>query len=107
MNHRLRQERSTFLLFLGATCVSLMAALPIVTAVLPPATSPTPADAPRPAPLTFEQVDRNHDGFVDREEARAVEGLLDVFALADMRHPDGRLDKVEFGKALSLIAQPR
>ena len=100
MNHRLRQERTVFLLFLGAVFVSLMSALPVVTASLG---TPRYAAAPQAAQqLTFEQLDRNRDGYVDRKEAAAQPGLDRVFDRAD-RHPDGRLDKVEYAKALSMI----
>lgn len=100
MNHRLRQERTVFLLYLGAVFVSLMSALPIVTASL---SAPRYAAAqPAPREMTFEQLDRNRDGYVDRNEADAQPGLNAVFDRAD-RHPDGRLDKVEYAKALSLI----
>jgi len=105
MNHRLRQERTVFLLYLGAVFISLMSALPIVTASLgtPRYAMAQPASlAMAPRELTFEQLDRNRDGYVDRNEAEAQAGLNTVFDRAD-RHPDGRLDKVEFAKALSLI----
>ena len=105
MNHRLRQERTVFLLYLGAVFISLMSALPIVTASLSAQRYATAQRASLPAPpreLTFEQLDRNRDGYVDRTEAEAQPGLSAVFDRAD-RHPDGRLDKVEFGKALSMI----
>jgi hypothetical protein len=97
MNHRLRQERNVFLLFLGAVFISLMSALPVVTASL---------GAPRyvavPQQLSFEQLDRNRDGYVDRKEAEAQPGLNSVFDNAD-RHPDGRLDKVEYAKARAAL----
>ena len=99
MNQRLRQERSVFLLFLGAMFVSLMSALPIVTVTLP---SARPAQLEPRAVVTFEQLDRNHDGYVDRGEALALPQLDRVFNEAD-RRPDGRLDKVEYAKALALI----
>ena len=102
MNHRLRQERTVFLLYLGAVFVSLMSALPIVTASLSTQRYVVAQAAPRE--LTFEQLDRNRDGYVDRNEAQAQPGLIFVFDRAD-RHPDGRLDKVEYAKALSLIPQ--
>ena len=101
MNHRLRQERTVFLLYLGAVFVSLMSALPIVTASLSTQRY-TVAQPTAPRELTFEELDRNRDGYVDRSEAAAQPGLEAVFDRAD-RHPDGRLDKVEYGKALSLI----
>jgi len=104
MNHRLRQERTVFLLFLGAVFISLMSALPIVTAsVTASLGTPRYAATPQaPQQLTFEQLDRNRDGYVDRKEAEAQPGLNLVFDNAD-RHPDGRLDKVEYAKARALI----
>jgi hypothetical protein len=104
MNQRLRQERNVFLLFLAAVFVSLMSALPIVTATLP-----NVRYAQRTAAVsvvTFEQLDRNRDGYVDRAEALALPGLDRVFNEAD-RRPDGRLDKVEYAKALALIDGPK
>jgi hypothetical protein len=100
MNHRLRQERTVFLLFLGAVFISLMSALPIVTTSLGAPRYVAVAQAPQR--LTFEQLDRNRDGYVDRSEAQAQPGLNAVFDNAD-RHADGRLDKVEYARARALI----
>lgn len=99
MNSRLRQERTHFLLFLGAAYVSLMCALPIVTTSL---ALQRPRSAPAMQQPTFEQLDRNRDGYVDRAEALALPPLDVIFNEAD-RRSDGRLDKVEFGRALGLI----
>jgi len=100
MNHRLRQERTVFLLFLGAVFISLMSALPVVTASLG---TPRYAATPQaPQQLTFEQLDRNRDGYVDRREAEAQPGLNAAFDNAD-RHADGRLDKVEYARARAMI----
>ena len=100
MNPRLRQQRTTFLLFLGAVYVSLMAALPIVTASM--AQARYASAAPVVAQPTFEQLDRNGDGYVDQQEAAALPGLLAIFNDAD-RRADGRLDKVEYAKALAML----
>jgi hypothetical protein len=101
MNSRLRHERTNFLLLLGATYMSLMCALPIVTATL----SMQRARMPQQAvvlPMNFERLDANRDGYVDRGEALALPELDTVFNEAD-RRPDGRLDKAEFARALALI----
>lgn len=99
MNARLRQQRSSFLLFMGAVYVSLMAALPVVTMQHAAARY---ASAPNGAQPTFEQLDLNHDGYVDRHEAAALPGLATVFVAAD-RHLRGRLDKVDYARALAMI----
>lgn len=100
MNARLRQQRFTFVLFLGAIYVSLMAALPVVMAQFSVARHAMSAAIG--AQPTFEQLDRNRDGYIDRREAAAVPGLKAVFDAAD-RHLRGRLDKVDYAKALAMI----
>jgi hypothetical protein len=100
MSPRLRQQRSTFLLFLGAAYVSLMAALPLATAQLSLAHYAM-GERVGGQP-TFEQLDRNRDGYVDRREAAALPGLDSVFDAAD-RRARGRLDKVDYAKALAML----
>jgi hypothetical protein len=100
MNVRLRQQRSTFLLFLGAIYLSLMAALPVVSAQL--SGGRYAMSATNRAQPTFEQLDRNRDGYIDRREAAALPGLKAVFDAAD-RHLRGRLDKVDYAKALAML----
>jgi len=122
MRQNLRRERTVFLLFLGASFVALMAALPIVTAQQtqttpqatpkseevqqPPAAAGSSAPA-SPAPSAsespgFEQADRNKDGFVDKSESGVVPGLSANFERAD-RSRDGKLDREEFVKGLQIL----
>jgi len=102
MNTRLRHERTNFLLLISAVYMALMCALPIVTATLSVQRTRMAQQAPLPLPPTFERLDRNHDGYVDRAEALALPELDVVFNEAD-RRSDGRLDKVEFARALGMI----
>jgi hypothetical protein len=102
MNSRLRHERTNFLLFMGAVYMALICGLPIVTATLSLQRAHL-AQAPVPPAPTFERLDRNRDGYVDRAEALALPELDRVFNEAD-RRSDGRLDKVEFARALALIS---
>lgn len=103
-----------FLAFLGATFVALMSGLPIVFAQAqeqkPPAaqgaTAPASSTPAAPAPgsehPSFEQADRNKDGFVDKSESGVVPGLSANFERAD-RNKDGKLDKAEFEKGLDIL----
>ena len=101
MNARLRQQRTHFLLFLGALYIALMAALPLMTASMSQMRYAAQASYST-TPPTFEQLDRNHDGYVDRREADWLPGLATIFDAAD-RRADGRLDKVEYAKALAML----
>jgi hypothetical protein len=105
MTPRLRRARTEFLVFLGGTYMSLMCALPIVAASLANMQSARAHSAAAQLP-TFEQLDRNRDGYVDRREGLAFPGLDTVFTHAD-RRSDGRLDKVEFARALAMITDRR
>ena len=119
--HHLRQQRTVFLLFLGACFVALMCALPIVTAQTQQqvqkkneqvqaragqsaaggstAASPTAAGSDHPG---FDKADRNKDGFVDKSESGVVPGLSANFERAD-RNRDGKLDAEEFDKGLQIL----
>jgi|SRR5262245_31239580 len=114
MNPRVRQQRSVFLLFLGACFVALIVALPMVTAQTSqaekaaeaPKQSPSAASGASPAATTdapdFDQLDRNKDGFIDKSEAGAVPGLSANFERAD-RSGDGKLDREEFARGLQIL----
>ena len=107
MRQNLRPQRNVFLLFLGATFVALMTALPLVTAQTqqPPEEKPAPQIAQQPQQLDhpgFEQADRNRDGYLDKSEAGVVPGLSANFERAD-RNRDGKLDRAEFDKGLQIL----
>jgi hypothetical protein len=51
---------------------------------------------------TFQQADRNKDGYVSRFEARAVRGLSESFERSDS-NGDGKIDQVEYARALALL----
>jgi hypothetical protein len=110
MKDNLRRERTIFVLFLGACLVALLAALPIVTAQQTQQglkkeeiqkTQSAAAGATAESP-SFEQADRNKDGFVDKSEAGVVPGLSANFERAD-RSRDGKLDPEEFAKGLEIL----
>ena len=108
MNPRLRQQRSVFLLFLGACFVALIAALPIVTAQVHKYDTQAPSaagGATKPAPEhanDFDKADRNKDGFLDKSESGMVPGLSANFERAD-RNRDGKLDREEFAQGLQIL----
>ena len=108
MNPRLRQQRSVFLLFLGTCFVSLIVALPLVTAQVHENEAPAPsaaagASAPPPEHAgDFDKADRNKDGFLDKSECGIVPGLSANFERAD-RNRDGKLDREEFAQGLRIL----
>jgi hypothetical protein len=97
MNLRVRKERNLILLlFLGVLPLLLLSApLPYLSAL---ATD----DA-----LGL-RADRNRDGFIDRQEAALVPGLLPIFAMHDT-NGDGKLDRSELARVRTALRkmQPR
>jgi hypothetical protein len=100
---RLRTERNAFLVFLGAMLVLAMAAAPLVVAGLSGGRI-TATQALRG--ITFAELDRNRDGYVDSSETAGLEALVGTFARAD-RNGDGRLDRQEFAQARAALAPER
>jgi hypothetical protein len=108
-NHR--PQRNVFLLFLGTVFVALMSALPLVVAQNAPQPEAKAPDAAQGATArqtagddnpSFDQADRNHDGFLDKSEAGRIPGLSANFERAD-RNRDGKLDQAEFEKGLQIL----
>jgi hypothetical protein len=95
MNARLRRQRNEFLVFLAGTYVSLLCALPVVAGNL--AFAQRMRANVSMESLTFEQLDRNRDGYVDRSEAQSIDGLGAAFGDAE------RLNKVQFAHALGVM----
>ena len=56
------------------------------------------ADKPQEPGQKFEQLDRNHDGFLTRDEVRGIRDFGKAFDQAD-ENKDGKLDPAEFAKA--------
>ena len=99
MTYRPRQDRNVFVLFVFVAFSVLLAPLPHLT---------KHALAQRVAPYhaSFEHLDRNGDGFIDRVEARGVPGLPAAFRMADA-NDDGGLDRGEYARALELTDAQR
>ena len=106
MNRSLRRDRNAFLLFLAMTPLVLLAALPLTPAALHGARAGAGGSAAPSAYPLFERLDRNHDGYIDRKEAARLPGLEARFATDD-RDGDGRLDQVEYARALAGLDQAR
>jgi hypothetical protein len=107
VKHKLRRARTLYFGFLVACFVALIAPLTMVTAQQADKSGevqkPQPAAAGGTATQpSFEEADRNRDGFVDKSEAGVVPGLSANFERAD-RSRDGKLDAQEFAKGLEIL----
>ena len=109
MRHTLRLERNVFLLFLGACAAALMGALPLVSAQTQKKDAPETPSAAAGATVehpSFEQLDRNKDGVIDKSEAGGMPGLSALFERAD-RSKDGKLDAEEYAKGVEILSVRR
>jgi hypothetical protein len=84
-----RRDHHAFVLFFFVLAAMLLAPLPTLSRVAIASKQQTPF---------FEQVDRNRDGVIDAAEAAQWPVVAQAMARAD-RNGDGRIDKVEYGKA--------
>ena len=94
---RQRQGRALFLTYICGSYAAVLMAAPLLGAL----SSASAGASRRPLP-TFEQADRDRDGFVSRFEARAVRGLSERFEGYDS-NGDGKIDRVEYARALALL----
>jgi len=97
MKTRRRQGRGLFLTFICGSYAAVLMAAPLIGSV----DSASAGASRRPLP-TFEQADRNQDGFVSRFESRAVRGLSESFERSDS-DGSGKIDKVEYARALAIL----
>ncbi len=117
VNSRLQKRRIAFAIYVGACCAAILLAPTIVGALEPAAGAPSknvsasagasapPRGEPQPAAEavhSFDDCDRNGDGWLDKSEAGGVPGLSANFERADV-NGDGRLSREEFDKALALL----
>jgi hypothetical protein len=102
-NSKQRRDRSAFTLLVGVSIVLLLVGVPLARQSAERHSAAAGASAPA---KTFEQLDRNADGALERAEAVKLPGLAIVFERADA-NGDGRLSKVEYAQALALLEGPR
>lgn len=98
-NSKQRRDRSAFTLLVGVSIVLLLAGVPLARQTAEKSSAAAGASAPV---RTFEQLDRNADGALERAEAIKLPGLAIVFERADA-NGDGRLSKVEYAQALAML----
>jgi len=134
VNSRLQKRRIAFAVYVGACCAAILLAPTIVGALEPSAGAPSrsgsasagasaqppsasvpsrsaSAGASEPPPAaeavhSFEDCDRNGDGWLDKSEAGGVPGLSANFERVD-RNRDGKLDREEFARALTFLVGHR
>ena len=110
---RHRSGRTFFLMYVCSIWIAVLSALPVASAAFKstraaPEWPGLPAHTPLPrSPYrTFEQLDRNGDGALDKSEVAPIPGMSANFERAD-RDEDGVLDRTEFARALSTLVNRR
>ena len=90
-------------MLLGLCVVLLLAGIPLAQQMAQRQDAAAGGTAPA---RTFEQLDRNGDGWLERGEALKQPGLAMVFERADA-NGDARLTKVEYAQALAFLEGSR
>jgi EF hand len=113
---RHRSGRTFFLLYVCSVWIAVLSALPVMNAAFHlsramhpasewPGVSPQVPSARSPQ-RTFDELDRNGDGRLDKSEVAPVPGLSANFERAD-RNENGVLDATEFREALGWLGSAR
>lgn len=100
MNFRLRQERNAFVFLVVVVTPVVLLTAPLAyfhSASSRAAAFQRTGDDPASVAQAFARADRNHDGFIDAEEAGAIPGLLPLFGLVDA-DGDGRIGRDELAR---------
>ena len=113
--------RAIFLGYLGVMTIAAFMAVPLSRSLVPivlaqqqaqqgsasaGASSAAGAEGPAIRQPSFEECDRNGDGWLDKSEAGSVPGLSANFERVD-RNKDGKLDREEFEHALAFLDSQR
>ena len=110
---RHKSARTFFLMYVSAIWIAVASALPVASVAFKSsrAAPEWPGIAPqvsltRSPYRTFEQLDRNGDGALDKSEVAPIPGLSANFERAD-GNEDGFLDRTEFARALAALVKRR
>jgi hypothetical protein len=110
---RLRPGRIFFMMYVSAIWIAVASALPVASVAFKssragpewPGIAPQ-ASFPSSPYRTFEQLDRNGDGALDKSEVAPIPGMSANFERADSDE-DGFLDRTEFARALATFVKRR
>ncbi|HEY6820518.1 MAG TPA: hypothetical protein VI321_00740 [Burkholderiales bacterium] len=110
---RHKSGRTFWLMYVSAIWIAIACALPVASVAYKSSrAAPEWPGVARQAPIarspyrTFEQLDRNRDGGLDKSEVAPIPGLSALFERAD-RNEDGLLDRTEYARALNTLVGPR
>ena len=110
---RHRSGRTFFFMYVCAIWIAVASALPVAGVAFKSSRAApewpglqAQVPLPRSPYRTFEQLDRNGDGALDKSEVAPIPGMSANFERAD-RDEDGVLDRTEFARALRNLVNRR